>query len=259
MLNSVFFTDIADDYIHVSATLSSLSADDSTANKKWVYYTVLFHDFYANTYSVFKLVSNDWLWSLVDCDKSVHELFSQLDYYVFMLCIYVKLYLPLPFLFLRHLEKLSDLFEKLRVSRTKTLLFIFVLICKSIVVTNLCVFLQKVEGRVASDQELKLTELLRYYMRDIQAAKVRHICHLPSSCMHTLHIAYNQPLVICHTSELGWASSITSSFLIKDGYLMCTLFLFIYYWCLTIWNISGPSVQAGPSFGRLWELQQGFG
>lgn len=34
--------------------------------------------------------------------------------------------------------------------------------------------LQKVEGRVASDQELKLTELLRYYMRDIQAAKVRH-------------------------------------------------------------------------------------
>uniref|UniRef100_A0A8D3ABR3 Sorting nexin 5 n=1 Tax=Scophthalmus maximus TaxID=52904 RepID=A0A8D3ABR3_SCOMX len=43
----------------------------------------------------------------------------------------------------KHLEKLSDLFEKLR----------------------------KVEGRVASDQELKLTELLRYYMRDIQAAK----------------------------------------------------------------------------------------
>uniref|UniRef100_A0A665W2V1 Sorting nexin n=1 Tax=Echeneis naucrates TaxID=173247 RepID=A0A665W2V1_ECHNA len=41
------------------------------------------------------------------------------------------------------LGKLSDLFEKLR----------------------------KVEGRVASDQELKLTELLRYYMRDIQAAK----------------------------------------------------------------------------------------
>uniref|UniRef100_A0A672JK86 Sorting nexin n=1 Tax=Salarias fasciatus TaxID=181472 RepID=A0A672JK86_SALFA len=67
---------IADDYIHISATLNSLSADDSTANKK-------------------------------------------------------------------NLDKLSDLFEKLR----------------------------KVEGRVASDQELKLTELLRYYMRDIQAAK----------------------------------------------------------------------------------------
>lgn len=44
------------------------------------------------------------------------------------------------------------------------------------VVNILCPFalLQKVEGRVASDQELKLTELLRYYMRDIQAAKVRH-------------------------------------------------------------------------------------
>uniref|UniRef100_A0A8C4DAU4 Sorting nexin 5 n=1 Tax=Dicentrarchus labrax TaxID=13489 RepID=A0A8C4DAU4_DICLA len=64
---------IADDYIHVSATLNSLSADDSTANK------------------------NRYLSSSVS--------------------------------------------------------------------------LQKVEGRVASDQELKLTELLRYYMRDIQAAK----------------------------------------------------------------------------------------
>lgn len=47
------------------------------------------------------------------------------------------------------------------------------------------VLLQKVEGRVASDQELKLTELLRYYMRDIQAAKVRHrnsffLCVVPT-------------------------------------------------------------------------------
>uniref|UniRef100_A0A672KH81 Sorting nexin 5 n=1 Tax=Sinocyclocheilus grahami TaxID=75366 RepID=A0A672KH81_SINGR len=31
--------------------------------------------------------------------------------------------------------------------------------------------LRKLEDRVASDQELKLTELLRYYTRDIQAAK----------------------------------------------------------------------------------------
>ncbi|XP_046884923.1 sorting nexin-5 [Hypomesus transpacificus] len=67
---------VADDYIHISATLNSLSADDNTALKK-------------------------------------------------------------------HIEKFADLFEKLR----------------------------KVEGRVSSDQELKLTELLRYYMRDIQAAK----------------------------------------------------------------------------------------
>ncbi|KAJ8366085.1 hypothetical protein SKAU_G00149160 [Synaphobranchus kaupii] len=67
---------VADDYILVSATLASLSAEDSTALKG-------------------------------------------------------------------HLMKFSDLLEKLR----------------------------KVEARVASDQELKLTELLRYYMRDIQAAK----------------------------------------------------------------------------------------
>uniref|UniRef100_A0A4W3HJ21 Sorting nexin 5 n=1 Tax=Callorhinchus milii TaxID=7868 RepID=A0A4W3HJ21_CALMI len=31
--------------------------------------------------------------------------------------------------------------------------------------------LRKVEGRVASDEDLKLTELLKYYLRDIQAAK----------------------------------------------------------------------------------------
>lgn len=37
---------------------------------------------------------------------------------------------------------------------------------------HVCV-LKKVEDRVASDQELKLTELLRYYTRDIQAAKVK--------------------------------------------------------------------------------------
>ncbi|KAI1897004.1 hypothetical protein AGOR_G00100740 [Albula goreensis] len=67
---------MADDYILVSATLSSLAADDTTALKG-------------------------------------------------------------------HLMRLSDTLEKLR----------------------------KVEARVASDQELKLTELLRYYTRDIQAAR----------------------------------------------------------------------------------------
>ncbi|XP_062851032.1 sorting nexin-5 [Trichomycterus rosablanca] len=67
---------VADDYIHVSSTLSSIGADENTELKK-------------------------------------------------------------------HLERFVELLEKLR----------------------------KVEGRVASDQELKLTELLRYYMRDIQAAK----------------------------------------------------------------------------------------
>lgn len=45
--------------------------------------------------------------------------------------------------FKKHLEKLAEVFEKLR----------------------------KLEERGASDQELKLTELLRYYTRDIQAAK----------------------------------------------------------------------------------------
>lgn len=54
--------------------------------------------------------------------------------------------------------------------------------------------MQKVEGRVASDQELKLTELLRYYMRDIQAAKVR-----------PLHFFTNHSSVVylC-TSHLNW-------------------------------------------------------
>lgn len=32
--------------------------------------------------------------------------------------------------------------------------------------------MQKLEGRVASDEDLKLSDMLRYYMRDSQAAKV---------------------------------------------------------------------------------------
>uniref|UniRef100_A0A8C7ZGQ1 Sorting nexin n=1 Tax=Oryzias sinensis TaxID=183150 RepID=A0A8C7ZGQ1_9TELE len=43
--------------------------------------------------------------------------------------------------------------------------------CLKLFQNFLRVCLKKVEGRVASDEELKLTELLRYYMRDIQAAK----------------------------------------------------------------------------------------
>lgn len=38
---------------------------------------------------------------------------------------------------------------------------------------SLCLPLQKLEGRVASDQDLKLSDMLRYYTRDSQAAKVR--------------------------------------------------------------------------------------
>uniref|UniRef100_A0A3Q2Q8V9 Sorting nexin n=1 Tax=Fundulus heteroclitus TaxID=8078 RepID=A0A3Q2Q8V9_FUNHE len=82
---------IADDYIHISATLNSICAEDSTPNKK-------------------------------RCNRNLSTHFWNLNLILF------------SFLFF-----------------------------------NAC--LQKVEGRVASDQELKLTELLRYYMRDIQAAK----------------------------------------------------------------------------------------
>uniref|UniRef100_A0A3Q0RII6 Sorting nexin n=1 Tax=Amphilophus citrinellus TaxID=61819 RepID=A0A3Q0RII6_AMPCI len=77
---------IADDYIHISATLNSLAADDTTANKKW-------------------------------CCMTLREI-------------------AVGFFFFPPTEILRSL-----------------------------------EGRVASDQDLKLTELLRYYMRDIQAAK----------------------------------------------------------------------------------------
>lgn len=68
--------------------------------------------------------------------------------------------------------------------QTETPLQIFVPICKY--KASLFVLRQKVEGRVASDQELKLTELLRYYMRDIQAAKVktRAVCLLSLLSMH---------------------------------------------------------------------------
>ena len=107
--------------------------------------------------------------------------------------------------FRRHFEKLADLFEKLRVKKEKEQGCHLMIIhgCRQNLTCFrfmgysplknptfntglvLCGFLQKVEGRVASDQELKLTELLRYYMRDIQAAKVRHVSAAASLSLRT--------------------------------------------------------------------------
>lgn len=65
-----------------------------------------------------------------------------------------------------HLDKffarVSDFFEKSRVS-FRQLKCVFSLVTK--------ITLQKIESRVASDQDLKLADTLRYYMRDSQAAK----------------------------------------------------------------------------------------
>lgn len=63
---------------------------------------------------------------------------------------------------------------------------------------HLCV-LQKVEDRVASDQELKLTELLRYYTRDIQAAKVKPslcLCYISCITLHRLVDCIIQPSIL---------------------------------------------------------------
>lgn len=38
-----------------------------------------------------------------------------------------------------------------------------------------CLFKQKIEARVAADEDLKLADLLKYYLRESQAAKVWHI------------------------------------------------------------------------------------
>ncbi len=75
----------------------------------------------------------------------------------------------------------------------------FALICKytTLAFMSLSVSLQKVEARVASDQELKLTELLRYYMRDIQAAKVSHVVLMLSYHMYKFpaHVACNNTVL----------------------------------------------------------------
>lgn len=71
----------------------------------------------------------------------------------------------------RFLTKIAETFEKLRVRTLYRILsqnFYFNKI-KSII--KILVFLQKVEGRVASDEDLKLSDTLRYYMRDTAAAK----------------------------------------------------------------------------------------
>ncbi|KAK1791217.1 hypothetical protein P4O66_013236 [Electrophorus voltai] len=90
---AISLKDLADDYIHISATLTTIAADDNEAFKRQV---------------------------------SAQRQFFALSWDN-----------------VQPLEKIAELLEKLR----------------------------KLEARVASDQELKLTELFRYYMRDIQAAK----------------------------------------------------------------------------------------
>jgi len=95
----------------------------------------------------------------------------------------------------RHLEKCADVFEKLRVSISVGFILptykptVAMFRRSSDLSCHVCV-LQKVEDRVASDQELKLTELLRYYTRDIQAAKVKpSLCFCYISCV--LYGLYN--------------------------------------------------------------------
>lgn len=45
--------------------------------------------------------------------------------------------------------------------------------CTNSIFQNLLnMFLKKIEGRVASDEDLKLSDTLRYYMRDTAAAKL---------------------------------------------------------------------------------------
>lgn len=68
-------------------------------------------------------------------------------------------------------RKTSDSYEKLRVS-SRLLHFPYIRVIAIIVNSWYLAVLQKLEGRVASDEDLKLSDLLRYYDRDSQAALV---------------------------------------------------------------------------------------
>lgn len=71
---------------------------------------------------------------------------------------------------------MSELFEKTRVSRPgHNLLFN----CGSRRAQCSCVPLQKIEARVAADEDLKLADLLKYYLRESQAAKVCLLSYNP--------------------------------------------------------------------------------
>lgn len=68
-------------------------------------------------------------------------------------------------------RKTGDAYEKIRVSTHN---YYYCWVVHFLVLSLLCL-LQKLEGRVASDEDLKLADLLRYYERDSQAALVRRI------------------------------------------------------------------------------------
>lgn len=71
-------------------------------------------------------------------------------------------------------RKMSDTYEKLRVSGCSLTVQLPISVHggKMWLMHGVC-HLQKLEGRVASDEDLKLSDLLRYYDRDSQAALVR--------------------------------------------------------------------------------------
>lgn len=80
----------------------------------------------------------------------------------------------------RFFLKVSELFEKTRVSTFLCPLccVLFHLIPAQVKVEQLLMtdvsscLLQKIEARVAADEDLKLADLLKYYLRESQAAKV---------------------------------------------------------------------------------------
>ncbi|MGH0147008.1 UNVERIFIED_CONTAM: hypothetical protein FKN15_052861 [Acipenser sinensis] len=186
---------VADDYIHFSATLDSLSADESTALKiiygqRFTFFEV--DDFFdqektflldyfnkirdATTKAekmtrAHKNVADDYIHfsatldSLSADESTALKMYNKIrdattkaekmtrahknvaDDYIHFSATLDSLSADESTALKMYLLKLAELFEKLR----------------------------KVEGRVASDEDLKLTELLRYYMRDIQAAKLQYV------------------------------------------------------------------------------------
>ena len=67
-----------------------------------------------------------------------------------------------------------------------------------------CLYFQKLEGRVASDEDLKLSDLLRYYERDSQAALVSHL--------RTHNTTHNTNGVLDNSSYIGSSVSTHEEF-----------------------------------------------
>lgn len=109
------------------------------------------------------------------------------------------------------------------------------------------VFFQKLEGRMASDFDLKLSDTLRYYSNDTKAAldllyrRSKALANYEqSNKVHSKPSSVIALLLLCTTSALHCSSISSSTFLFLSSFLPHSYFLHSYL--VSLPSLSSPTI-----------------